>query len=159
MTFGGKLQKTRKEAGYSQEDLAFKLQVSRQAVSKWENDQGYPEIDKIIKMANIFDVTIDFFFDDSELSDKNVFENEKGLYVSQEMASGYLLHQTLKYKKMAWAIALLLGGIAFVFLLNEIGALIYLMVLVASIALFVAILLEGNPYFQLKEETLLFDDV
>ena len=159
MTFGEKLQKIRKEAGYSQEDLSFKLQVSRQAVSKWENDQGYPEIDKIIKMADIFDVTLDYFFNGSEDSDKNASKNEKGLYVSQEMASGYLLHQTLKYKKMAWAIALLLGGIAFVFLFSEIGALLYLMVMVASIALFVAILLAGNPYLQLKKEILLFDDV
>src|SRR5699024_11592353 len=74
MTFGEKLQKIRKEAGYSQEDLSFKLQVSRQAVSKWENDQGYPEIDKIIKMADIFDVTLDYFFNGSERSKEHTSE-------------------------------------------------------------------------------------
>lgn len=145
MTFGDKLQKIRKEAGYSQENLSFKLQVSRQAVSKWENDQGYPEIDKIIKMADIFDVTLDYFFNGLKSSDKNALKNENGLYVSQEMASGYLLHQTLKYKKMAWAIALLLGGIAFVFLFSEVVAgLLYLMVSIVAIALFVSILLAGK---------------
>ena len=41
MTFGEKLQKLRKEAGMSQEELAARLNVSRQAVSKWERDSGY----------------------------------------------------------------------------------------------------------------------
>ncbi|MFD1412332.1 helix-turn-helix domain-containing protein [Oceanobacillus jeddahense] len=43
MTFGEKLRKSRKESTISQEELAFQLQVSRQAISKWENDKGYPE--------------------------------------------------------------------------------------------------------------------
>ena len=41
MTFGEKIQKLRKEAGLSQEELAHRLKVSRQAVSKWERDSGY----------------------------------------------------------------------------------------------------------------------
>ena len=46
MTFGEKLKGLRKEKGYSQEELAGLLEVSRQAVSKWESDRGIPEIDK-----------------------------------------------------------------------------------------------------------------
>ena len=42
MTFGEKLQKLRKEAGLSQEEFADQMGVSRQAVSKWESDSGYP---------------------------------------------------------------------------------------------------------------------
>ena len=47
MTFGEKLYKLRKARGLSQEALAEKLHTSRQAVSKWENDNGYPETEKI----------------------------------------------------------------------------------------------------------------
>lgn len=159
MTFGERLQKTRTETGYSQEELSFKLQVSRQAVSKWENDQGYPEIDKIIKMADLFDVTMDYFFHGLEEVDKHA-KNEKGYYVSQEMASGYLAHQALKYKKIAWASALLIGGISFVFFFGEVvGAALYLLVTVATIALVVSIVFAGNPYVQFKKENLLFDAV
>ena len=54
MKFGEKLQKLRKEKGMSQEELAARLHVSRQAVSKWENDQGYPETEKMLMIGNIF---------------------------------------------------------------------------------------------------------
>ncbi|MEG2002660.1 MAG: helix-turn-helix transcriptional regulator, partial [Clostridia bacterium] len=60
MTFGNKLQTLRKQKGLSQEELADILQVSRQAISKWELDETLPEIGKIVAIANYFDVTTDF---------------------------------------------------------------------------------------------------
>ena len=48
MTFGEKIQKLRKEAGLSQEELAYQLGVSRQAVSKWESGAAVPELDKLM---------------------------------------------------------------------------------------------------------------
>ena len=48
MYFGEKLFKLRKEKGLSQEALADQLGTTRQAVSKWENNQGYPETEKIL---------------------------------------------------------------------------------------------------------------
>ena len=45
MTFGERLFKLRKEKGLSQESLAEQLNTTRQAISKWENNQGYPETD------------------------------------------------------------------------------------------------------------------
>ena len=48
MNFGEKLVQLRKGKGMSQEDLAVLLKTTRQAVSKWENNQGYPETDKIL---------------------------------------------------------------------------------------------------------------
>lgn len=157
MTFGEKVRKSRKDSNISQEELAFQLQVSRQAISKWENDKGYPETEKIIKMSKIFNVTLDYLLNESTASNEQINHNKEAFYVNQEMASGYLLHQTLKYRKMAWAIALLLAGTSFVFLFQEIGVLLYVMIMIASIALFVSILLSGNPYSQLKKEPLLFD--
>ena len=56
MTFGEKLYKLRKSQGLSQEALAEKLNTSRQAVSKWENNNDYPETEKIILISKIFQV-------------------------------------------------------------------------------------------------------
>lgn len=64
MTFGEKLQKLRKENGMSQEELANQLHVSRQAVSKWENDQGYPEMEKMLLSGNLFQVSMDYLLKD-----------------------------------------------------------------------------------------------
>ena len=51
MTFGEKLQSLRQRAGMSQDALAERLQVSRQAVSRWERDETMPETDKVIALA------------------------------------------------------------------------------------------------------------
>ena len=51
MTFGEKLFKLRKEKGLSQEQLAEQMNTTRQAVSKWENDQGFPETEKRSALA------------------------------------------------------------------------------------------------------------
>ena len=59
MTFGEKIQSLRKQSGLSQEELSYRLGVSRQAVSKWERNSGYPETEKLIKMSKLFNVTID----------------------------------------------------------------------------------------------------
>lgn len=60
MTFGEKLFKLRKEKGLSQEQLAWQVNTTRQAVSKWENDQGFPETEKLMMLGNIFSVSIDY---------------------------------------------------------------------------------------------------
>ena len=60
MTLGEKLQKGRKEPGLSQEELAEQLGVSRQAVSRWENDNGYPEMEKMIRLSQIYRVSLDY---------------------------------------------------------------------------------------------------
>ncbi len=62
MTFGEKIQKLRKEAGLSQEELSYQLGVSRQAISKWERDNGYPETEKIVRMSKLFHVSLDYYF-------------------------------------------------------------------------------------------------
>ncbi len=59
MSFSETLQTLRKEKGLSQEKLAELLNVSRQAVSKWESGQAYPEIDKLIILSDLFKITLD----------------------------------------------------------------------------------------------------
>lgn len=64
MTTGQKIYNLRKEARITQEEFAEKMEVSRQAVSKWESDVSYPETDKIIKIASLFNVSCDYLLKD-----------------------------------------------------------------------------------------------
>lgn len=64
MKFGDKLIILRKGKGLSQEDLAEKLGVSRQSVSKWESNTTYPETDKIVQICNLFDCSMDDLIND-----------------------------------------------------------------------------------------------
>lgn len=64
MTLGDKLSKLRKENNYTQEQLADVLGVSRQAISKWESDTTYPETDKLIRMSELFDCSLDYLLKD-----------------------------------------------------------------------------------------------
>ena len=64
--FGEKLISLRKQQGLSQEDIAKKLFVSRQAVSKWEKNQSLPDIEKLKDLCRIFNVSMDFLLDNSE---------------------------------------------------------------------------------------------
>ena len=59
MTLAEKILSLRTERGMSQDDLAEKLEVSRQSVSKWETAQSTPDLDKIIKLADLFGVSVD----------------------------------------------------------------------------------------------------
>ena len=59
MTFAEKLKSIRKQAGMSQEQLAEKLGVSRQAVTKWETDTGIPDIANMMAISTLFDISID----------------------------------------------------------------------------------------------------
>ncbi len=66
MTFGKKLQQLRLKEGLSQDKLAEILEVSRQAVSKWERDETMPETEKVIRISEIFHVSIDYLLKDQE---------------------------------------------------------------------------------------------
>ena len=60
MNIADRIQNLRKSKGISQEELADKIGVSRQSVSKWESEQSVPDIDKIIIMSDYFEVTTDY---------------------------------------------------------------------------------------------------
>ncbi len=72
MDFSEKLLTLRKANGLTQEQLAEKLEISRQSVSKWESGQATPELDKIVALSVIFDVTTDFLLKSSEIDDLSV---------------------------------------------------------------------------------------
>ena len=58
-TFGERLTKLRKEKGLTQNDIADKVGVSAQAVSKWEKDLASPDIDILLKLSEIFEISMD----------------------------------------------------------------------------------------------------
>ena len=58
-TIGQRIQRLRKEKGLTQEQLASKITISPQAVSKWENDASYPDITLLIQLADILGITVD----------------------------------------------------------------------------------------------------
>lgn len=81
MTFGEKLQTLRKNSGMSQDALAEKLGVSRQAISKWELGTAMPETKNIVQLAEIFDVTIDYLLGHTSVQYPDIkqkLKNNKG---------------------------------------------------------------------------------
>ena len=64
MIFSEKLQLLRKSKGLTQENLAEKMDVSRQAVARWEAGQAYPDIGNLIAISRLFHVTVDYLVKD-----------------------------------------------------------------------------------------------
>lgn len=75
MILADKIIRLRKKNGWSQEELAEKMQVSRQAVSKWEGAQTIPDLEKILMLGSLFGVTTDYLLkdeiEDEEFTDEN----------------------------------------------------------------------------------------
>jgi transcriptional regulator with XRE-family HTH domain len=72
MTFGEKLKKARIEAGYTQNELANKLTVSRAAIAKWESNRGMPDVTNLKAIAETLSVSIDYLLDDGSELDFSV---------------------------------------------------------------------------------------
>lgn len=110
MTFGEKLQALRQRAGMSQDALAEKLAVSRQAVSRWERDETMPETDKVVALADLFEVTTDYLLrNQPEQAAPSYSEEKKRDWVDKltylAKTKGYLLGWLL----VAWGVIDLLG--------------------------------------------------
>ena len=106
MSLGENLQFLRKKSEITQEQLAEKLEVSRQSVSKWESDAAYPEMDKIIQICDLFHVGMD------DLVRKDV----SLLYVGDK--TEYDNHVNAFAKMMAIGVGLILFGVSIMFLLE-----------------------------------------
>lgn len=71
MLSGEKIRRLRLEQELSQKDLAEKLEVSRQAIAKWETNRGIPDIDNLKRIAQLFQVSIDYLVNDQEPIDNH----------------------------------------------------------------------------------------
>ena len=70
MILGEKIARLRRKNGWSQEELADKMEVSRQAVSKWESGQTMPDLERILRLSPLFGVTIDYLLKDGEAPER-----------------------------------------------------------------------------------------
>ena len=87
MTLGEKIYKLRTERNLSQGDLSEILEVSRQSVSKWENGAATPDLDKIIKLSEIFGITIDELVKNEDVSASPSEEPKKDVIVIKKESS------------------------------------------------------------------------
>ena len=72
MKLPDKIIKLRKAHGWSQENLAEKLNVSRQAISRWENGTALPDAQNVLQISKLFDVTTDYLLNDDYESDSDI---------------------------------------------------------------------------------------
>ena len=79
MTLGEKIKSARKSAGLTQEQLAEKLLVSRQAITKWEADKGMPDIENLKGLSKLLNISIDYLLDSGETIDLSVMREEINL--------------------------------------------------------------------------------
>lgn len=68
MSFGKNLRLARRESGKTQDELAECLDVTRQSVSKWETGGGYPEIEKLLRLVSVLNISLDELFGDEILT-------------------------------------------------------------------------------------------
>ncbi len=90
MEFHEKLQELRKNRGFTQEELAEALYVSRTAISKWESGRGYPSIDSLKEISNYFSVTIDELLSSEKVLSIAEKENESNLRSICDLLFGIL---------------------------------------------------------------------
>ena len=109
MILADKIIKLRKQLGWSQEQLAEMLNVSRQSVSKWEGGLSIPDLDKMIKMSNLFGVSTDYLLKDemeeTEHINTDVSETD-AMIISMEEATRYMEIREKLSPKIALATAL-----------------------------------------------------
>lgn len=115
LTLGQRISARRKLLNLSQEALAEQLGVSRQAVSKWEADGSIPEIDKLIALSKLFEVSMEWLLGvQTEQSNENEELNEKQLLMIEQIASRYqpVIKRSRLWTAGAWIMIFILLGLS-----------------------------------------------
>ncbi len=168
MILADKLIKLRKKNGWSQEDFAEKMGVSRQAVSKWEGAQTVPDLDKILQMARLFGVSTDYLLKDEIEVEEHVGDGEEVQVkkVSLAFAQEYLARRASAAKRIALGVALcILAAVPLIFLsgvcdaygLSEnvaggVGLIALFLIIAAAVAIMVHCGFLNAPYEFLDKE-------
>lgn len=139
--------------------MAEKVNTTRQAISKWENNQGFPETEKLMILSNIFEVSIDYLLKDSESTDT---QSTDGYYVSREKAESWILHEKNFSRRIAIGIGLMIcsGVPLFLFGKNTVVGLICCAIcVVIGFGIILATCLSDHAfeYKVLKQNALMFD--
>lgn len=126
MTLGEKLKEIRKRFGLSQEELAEMLNVSRQAITKWENDVGIPDVRNLQELSKTFNITVDYLLNNEnqlpalsmrKVLDKNKYKNKISSYsqiLKEYYAEPYEVYNLVRrkrMKKLEWILDFLTWGI------------------------------------------------
>lgn len=126
MTLGQKLKEIRKKFGLSQEQLAEIMNVSRQAITKWENDRGTPDVSNLQELSKIFGITVDYLLNNENqlpaLSMRKVLDRDKyknkissySMILKEYYAEPYEVYNLVRRKKMTeleWILDLFTWGI------------------------------------------------
>ena len=171
MIFADKLIDLRKKSGWSQEELAEKLNVSRQAVSKWESAQSVPDMSRIIQMSELFGVSTDYLLKDNmELAEQTQepIPDTQIRTVGLEEANAFLTVKEENSRRVALGVMLcilspvmliLLSGAQEFGLLNwsenaaaGIGLVILMLMIIPAIGLFVISGLRISRFEYLEKE-------
>ncbi len=175
MILADKIIDLRKKAGWSQEELAEKLGVSRQSVSKWEGAQSVPDMNKILQLSSLFGVSTDYLLKDSLEAPEPVApaeeaEAEGTTFVSMEEANAFLDYKAESAPRLALGVLLcILSPIALILLcgaqesgrllLTEmqavmIGLIVLLLMVAGAVLLFVLTGMKGNKFEYLEKDAL-----
>lgn len=163
MTLGQKLKALLKDNGMTQEDLAERLEVSRQAVGKWVNDKGIPEVGKLVQISDLFGVSLDYLLKEG-YKERNVsgekFIPNSGYYVSQEMLDGYLSYSRQNVRQITGGISLFILSNVFDCFdhHNMIMSFLYWLTMIAGVIMIIWHFLQTRQYQEIKNECLTFDD-
>ena len=114
MILADKIMQLRKKNGWSQEELAEKLSVSRQAVSKWEGAQATPDLSKLLAMSQLFGVTTDYLLkDDMEAEEyaQDAEEDSSLRHVTLQQASDFLSWRKQAALMIAGGVMLCMAGV------------------------------------------------
>lgn len=106
-SLGEKLYRLRKQAGYSQEELAYKVDVTRQTVSLWESNSLIPKADKLKMLCEIFNVSSDYLLFDSATEQRSSDQNDDTDKLDEEPKSDNM--QTKKTKNIVIKVAVSLS--------------------------------------------------
>ena len=144
MILADKIISLRKKEGMTQEDLASQVGVSRQSVSKWESTMAMPDLDKIMKLSKIFEVSTDFLLND-DLGMEQIIVDEKVEDTSKLVDLDLLNQYYGAYEKIARLISLatilvIISPIAYMTLdnINEsLGVIIFLALIALAVGLFI----------------------
>ena len=96
MFLADKIINLRKKAGWSQEELAGRLGVTRQSVSKWEGAQSVPDIEKIVQLSRLFSVTTDYLLLDIDEAPQSAAPTENNRETEQRAAEKQMKRQSMR---------------------------------------------------------------
>lgn len=115
MDLANRIQSLRKQKGLSQEELADRLGVSRQAVSKWESAQSVPDVEKIIALSEFFEVTTDYLLKGTEApqpSGDDAFRTlRRDLMIACAAAAGVMAFAANRFRNIEILLIVLAGAL------------------------------------------------